>query len=316
VIRGKPYTLQIQESMVTTVELISAIVAIQVGIIGLLLAGFVIINRKLSSTVWQPFYTLLGRLKKYQIDRDNTIDLPPSSTDEFSDLGETISHLVKRNHEVYQNQKEFTENASHELQTPLAICRSKLELLAQTRELTQEQADLVVDLLAATNRIARLNKDLLLLSRIENRQFIEMEKIDLGAVVRNCLESYGKQEEEKGLTVKLSLNGESRIRANRVLLEVLINNVISNAFRHTPVGGTVTIEGRNLELFVNNSGEPLEHSEKIFHRFHRESRSTQGSGLGLSIVRKICEVGGYGVSYNYASSMHQLRISFVDEIGA
>jgi signal transduction histidine kinase len=309
-IQGRPYVLQIQESMVSTTELISAIVVIQAALIAFLLIGFVFINRKLSKTVWKPFYIILDKLKKYQIDRDNFIDLPPSSTDEFRDLSVVISQLVNRNYEVFQSQKEFTENAAHELQTPLAICRTKLELLAQTKELTQEQADLVVSLLDATDRITRLNKDLLLLARIENRQFFETDIVELRSIVIKCLEAYDRKIQEKKLTVRLLLDDTVAIKTNPVLVEVLINNIISNAVRHTTEGGTVVIDGTNPFLIISNSGEPLEHPEKIFHRFHRESRSAPGSGLGLSIVKKICEVAGYQISYDYTASMHHFKVFF------
>lgn len=310
VVQSKPYVLQVQESMVNTAELILAIVAIQVALIALLLAGFGFINRKLSKTVWSPFYDILDKLKRYQIDRDNTIDLPESSINEFNDLSIAVSQLVNKSHKTFQGQKEFIEDAAHELQTPLAICRTKLELLAQTKELTLGQADFVGTLLDATDRITRLNKDLMLLSRIENGQFLETEKIELRTIVTKCIGVYSSKAQEKRLTVKLSLNETVHIHANPVLLEVLINNVISNAFRHTLAGGTVTIALINSELLVGNSGEALEHPEKIFQRFHRESRSVPGSGLGLSIVKKICEVAGYEVSYKYTSSKHEFRISF------
>jgi signal transduction histidine kinase len=311
-IQGKPYQLQIQESMVDTGELIGAIVAIQVAVIALLLFGFVLINRKLSTIIWQPFYIILDRLKKYQIDRDQSIVLPHSSTAEFRDLSMAISQLVNRNVEVFQSQKEFTENAAHELQTPLAICRTKLELLAQTKGLTQEQADLVGSLLDATDRVTRLNKDLLLLSKIENRQFLETEEIDLKTVITKCLEVYRHKIQEKDLIVKLSLDETSLIKANAILVEVLINNIISNAIRHTNDGGAVKVEGTKSSLTVSNSGNPLGHPKKIFERFHRESTTTLGSGLGLSIAKKICEVAGFKISYDYGSSTHHFKILFTE----
>lgn len=311
-IQGKPYQLQIQESLVDTSELVSAIVAIQATLITLLLIGFVLINQKLSRTVWQPFYTILDRLKKYQIDKDKSIDLPPSSTAEFRDLSLAISQLVNRNSEVYQSQKEFNENAAHELQTPLAICRTKLELLAQTKDLTREQADLVGSLLDTTDRITRLNKDLLLLSKIENRQFLQTEEIELKSIIIKCLDVYKRKANEKGLSIKLSIDKTPHLYANLVLLEILVSNIISNAIRHANDGGIVTIESTTSCLSVSNSGAPLEHPEKIYHRFHRESRTTLGSGLGLSIVKKICELTGYKIAYDYQSSLHRFKICFTD----
>jgi signal transduction histidine kinase len=309
-IQGKSYLLQIQESMVDDGRLIGAIVFIQVFLIGLLLLGFVLINRKLSKTIWHPFYDILDRLKQYQIDKDSSISLPQSATAEFRDLSVAISQLVNRNVEVFRSQKEFTENAAHELQTPLAICRTKLELLAQTKDLTQEQADLVGSLLDAMDRITRLNKDLLLLSKIENRQFLKLEEIELKTVITKCLDVYRYKIQEKDIIVELSLDETHVIKANIVLLEVLIHNIISNAIRHASSGGTVRIESAKSGLTICNSGDPLEHPEKLFYRFHRESRTMFGSGLGLSIAKKICEVSGYDISYYYLSAMHHFKIVF------
>lgn len=309
-IQGKPYRLQIQESMVDNGGLVGAIVGIQVSLIALLLLGFVLINRKLSHTIWQPFYEILDKLKQYQIDKDISIALPQSSTAEFRDLSIVISQLINRNVEVYQSQKEFTENAAHELQTPLAICRTKLELLAQARELTQEQADLVGSLSDAMERITRLNKDLLLLSKIESGQYFSTEEIELKTVISKCLEVYGHKIQDKELILDLSLDSSSRIKANAVLLEVLVTNIMSNAIRHAYDRGHVSIANTKSGLTVSNSGDPLEHPEKIFQRFHRESRTTFGSGLGLSIAKKICEVSGYKISYDYSSGMHHFRILF------
>jgi signal transduction histidine kinase len=309
-IQGKAYQLQIQESMVDNGGLIGAIVFIQVFLITLLLLGFVLINRKLSKTIWQPFYNILDKLKQYQIDKDGSISLPKSAIAEFRDLSLAISQLVNRNVEVFRSQKEFTENAAHELQTPLAICRTKLELLAQAKDLTQDQADLIGSLSDAMDRITKLNKDLLLLSRIESRQYLSLEVTELKTIILKCVEVYQHKVHEKGLSVVLSLDDSFRIEANTVLLEVLFTNIISNAIRHANNGGAVTIESTKSGVTVSNSGDPLEHPEKIFDRFHRESRTTFGSGLGLSIAKKICEVAGYDISYTYSSGMHHFKILF------
>jgi signal transduction histidine kinase len=309
-ILGKPYQLQIRESLVSTKDLILAIVGIQVILISFLLAGFVLINRSLSKTVWDPFYVILGRLKKYQIDKDTTIELPRSTTAEFRDLSAAITQLVDRNRQAFQNQKEFTENASHELQTPLAICRTKLELLAQTKELSEQQAELVGSLFHGMERISRLNKNLLLLSRIENRQYLEIEKIVLVSVVNKYLDSYQSQIQDRGLNIKYSVDDHATIQANAILFDVLISNLITNAVRYSTGGGTIILEGNKDFIHVGNSGEPLKDPEKVFERFHRESRSEIGNGLGLSIVKKICEVKGYHLSYYYGESMHHFTIVF------
>jgi signal transduction histidine kinase len=309
-IRGKPYLLEIRESLVNATDLVMAIVVIQFILISLLLAGFVLINRKLSSTVWGPFYTILDRLKKYQIDKDHTLDLPRSTTAEFRDLSQAITQLVDKNREAFQSQKEFTENASHELQTPLAICRSKLELLAQTKELTEQQAELVGSLFSGIERISRLNKNLLLLSKIENRQFLETEEIHLAGVAKKYLDVYSSQMQERRIQMNFSIDDDARIHANPILLDVLVANLISNAVRHSCEGSTIILEGSRDYFMVRNPGEPMKNPDKVFERFNRESRTEVGNGLGLSIVKKICEVTGYHLDYRYADSMHHFKVVF------
>ncbi|PZR39881.1 MAG: hypothetical protein DI538_05690 [Azospira oryzae] len=309
-VNGQHYELQIRESMVNTRSLIGAIMSIQVLMLSLLLGGLVLINRRLSKKIWSPFYILLERVKKYQIDQDKTLELPPSSTAEFRDLGLVIRQLIDKNHDAYQSQKEFTENASHELQTPLAISRAKLELLAQTKELTQEQAELVENLLDSIDRLTRLNKSLLLLSKIENRQFFETEDISLKAVVNRSIEAYHRQARERHISVNFEVTEDAVLRINPIILEVLTSNLISNAIRYTPDQGEVMIKQTGTQLQISNTGLPLQHPEKLFERFHRESRTILGSGLGLALVKKICEVSNYQVSYRYSSAMHHFIISF------
>ncbi|HEY5749316.1 MAG TPA: HAMP domain-containing sensor histidine kinase [Chryseolinea sp.] len=308
-VNGKPYELQIRESMVNNRELIAAIMSIQVLLLALLLIGLVIINRRLTRTIWGPFYVILDRLKKYHIDQEKALELPTVSTAEFRELCQAIMQLVDKSHEAYLSQKEFTENASHELQTPLAISFSKLELLAQTNELTQEQAELVGKLFDAIERISRLNKNLLLLSKIENRQFFETEKIELSAVIQKSLDVYERQAEEKGIAIEKSLPQSIALNANPVLVEVLISNLVSNAIRHARPQSVVSVIAAPSSVTITNEGPPLVYPEKIFHRFHRESKNI-GSGLGLSIVKKICDVSGYQISYLHNSNTHRFQIKF------
>jgi len=260
--------------------------------------------------VWGPFYVILDKLKKFQIDKHAAIDLPRSTTSEFRDLSFAITQLVDKNREAFQSQKEFTENASHELQTPLAICRSKLELLAQTRELTEHQAELVASLFSGIERISRLNKNLLLLSKIENRQFLELEEINLPLVVDKYLDVFSNQMLDRSIQVNSKLDKVASIDANPVLLDVLISNLISNAVRHSSDGSTINIEGSREYFMISNPGEPLLNPDKVFERFHREARAEVGNGLGLSIVKKICDVTGYRLAYNYNESRHNFRVAF------
>jgi signal transduction histidine kinase len=313
IIQGKKYELTIRESMVTNIALISSILVTQLIMVGLLLVGLFVINRRLSKTIWDPFYIILDQLKKFNLDNDKEISLPISSTEEFRKLKNTITELIQKTKEVYQTQKEFTENAAHELQTPLAICRSKLELLAQTSELTEEQAGLVETLLQATDRIARLNRNLLLLSKIENRQFSEIEKIDIKTAIEKVIAIYIDQANEKKLTIESAFHTDGNINGNVVLIEVLINNIISNAIRYSPAASVIKIEASQKSLIISNAGEPVKNPEKIFTRFQRENASHSGNGLGLSIAKKVCDVSGYKIHYYYERGRHYFSVAFIDE---
>jgi signal transduction histidine kinase len=218
--------------------------------------------------------------------------LPYSTVAEFQDLNRALVQLVDRSHTVYVSQKEFTENASHEIQTPLAVCRAKLEMLMQSRELSGEQAELIGSLYEATDRLTRLIRNLLLLSKIENNQFIEREDIALDEWVAKALGDFGDQVRARDLKIFHTAH-PLQINGNPQLVEVLITNLVSNAVRYTPKGGVIRVGIANRSLTISNSGSiPLRH-DRIFQRFYRESQTPGGSGLGLAIVKKIAEINGY-----------------------
>jgi signal transduction histidine kinase len=308
IIQGKPYVLQIQESLVSTFDMVFAIVIIQATLITLLLIGLALINRKLSRTIWDPFYIILDRLKKYQIDKDISIELPRSTTAEFRDLSSAISQLVIKNHDVFQSQKEFTENASHELQTPLAVMKGKIDLLMQT-PLSEKQAELIHVLQDAASRMARLNRNLLLLAKIENQQFLEQEQINLGSLVQKLVDQFQEQLEQKTMEVKIEESNELTVYANSTVIEILFTNLITNAIRYSPSNSMVSVVMRGTEFTISNPGTPLNSPEKIFDRFQRES-GTSGSGIGLAIVKKICDNNRYTIRYQYLNAAHTFTVNF------
>lgn len=307
-IQGKPYILQIQESMVNTTDLVSAIVIIQVALITILLIGLILINRKLSKKIWDPFYTILDKLKKYQIDKDVSIELPRSATAEFRDLSETVSQLVNVSHDVYQSQKEFTENASHELQTPLAIIRSKIDMLMQT-PLSEKQAELIHVLHDAASRMARLNRNLLLLAKIENHQFPERELVNVVVLVEKLIDQFQEQVEQKGLRMEIDQSYVLSLMANRTSMEVLLSNLLTNAIRYAPAKSVVCIFFGENTFSISNDGEPLPGPERVFDRFQRTT-SSNGSGIGLAIVKKICDINGYKAQYHFEGNSHIFKINF------
>ena len=309
-LNNQHYELLIHESLIGTRELIAVIVMIKGLLLTALLFGMIIVNRKITKTVWQPFYQTLQKLKQYEMDKNPTLPVVESVITEFRDLNSAISQLISRNHQVFLNQKEFTENAAHELQTPLAICRTKLELLMQSSELTSEQADLIGSIYEATERLTRLNKNLLLLSKIENGQFIEKESIYLNKLILHLLDYHKTQVTDRNIQVATKMDTDVSIQGNPVLVEILLNNLLSNACRYTPEWGRIEISLTTIAFTISNSGSHFANASKIFERFHRESNSVHGSGLGLAIVKKICDISGHTISYSYTEGKHQFIVNF------
>lgn len=310
IIKGKPYLLTISMSLVDNNDLIMAIGTVQVALIILLTGGLLLINRSLSKKLWKPFYKTISQLKAYELDKNESIVIEKTDIIEFDDLNKTIGSLTDRNRKVFLQQKEFIENASHELQTPLAIFQSKLDVLMQHPELSESHAKTIEELEATAQRMNRLNKNLLLLSKIDNEQFIEKENIDMDKVIHELLNKIHPIADMNSLTLTHSLQAGS-ISANKTLLEVLITNLFHNAVRHTPTKGTIHVKFGDKKFEISNSGQPLQlNPEKIFERFRKDTTNSESTGLGLAIVKKICDTCSYELSYNYINGLHVFSVAF------
>ncbi len=311
IVGGKPFELQIKDSLVDNDELVASIVVVEAILISLLLAGLVLINRKLSGRIWKPFYITLDRLRQYKIEKDSLPDLPSTTIAEFTDLHHSLLELTQRAHQAWLAQKEFTENAAHEMQTPLAVLQMKLELLMQTSPLGDEQAMLIEQLSSASQRMVRLNKSLILLSRIENQQFTDTEAVSMNQVLQKSLSQFQPQMEQKEIKVDTEADSEIILQSNRSLAEALTGNLLSNAIRHNHDRGFVLISLNAHSLVIQNTG--AEHSlngSPIFERFHKESRDANSIGLGLPIVRQICRLYHWEIRYEYQHGLHTFILSF------
>lgn len=310
-INGQAYMLKVKTSLVDNDDLVQSIVKVQVVLLVLLIAGLFIINRNLSKKIWKPFYVTLQKLQKYKVEKHEPLSLSKSSITEFNDLNNSLQQLTDRTHQSYISQKEFTENASHEMQTPLAVFQSKLELLMQTTPLSEEQALLMGDLADAGQRMARLNKSLLLLTKIDNSQFSDKENISLKTCIEKFIQLYQPQINEKKITVENKIAEDQMLNANTALIEVLISNLIGNAIRHNIAGGSIILQLHNGILTLKNTGKPLPLNEvKIFQRFQKDSTDSNSIGLGLEMVKKVCIINHYTVAYQFRNNLHCFTLSF------
>jgi len=311
-IRNQPYAIRLRKSLIDNEDLVQSILLVMTLLLVLILVGFLVINRIISKKIWGPFYRTVNSLNTYEFASKDKIEFEETDIDEFKDLNNSISELIKRNLFVFQSQKEFTENAAHEMQTPLAILQGKLELLMQTHPFNAAQADLINDLSNAGRRMNRLNKSLVLLTKIENNQFIEKEKISVNDTVDRFVEQFAYLTEQKNIVVQNPSQPDITIEANKSLFEILISNLVSNAMRHTPDHGNIIIATlKNDVLTIRNTAKngSLDHS-RIFQRFQKDSPDYFSTGLGLAISEKICSLNQFNLQYHYTEGMHEFSVKF------
>lgn len=310
-IRGLPYKIVVQNSLVNSEDLIKSIVVIMALLLIFIIGGLLFINRRLSKSLWQPFNHTLQELQQFRVDRQEPLHLPPTPIDEFTALNRAINTLSENNRRLFSLQKEFTENASHEMQTPLAVLQSKLELLMQTNPITEEQAALISELLDAAQRLSRLNKTLLLLTRLDNNQFTEKEPILFKEVIEKIMGQYAEAISGKNLQLTVGPLAPVYCTMNKTLAEILVGNLVSNAIRHNKASGILQVQLLPGELVICNSGtaDPLD-SSKIFTRFQKNSPDVNSLGLGLEIANKICSLNGFLLQYAFNNGLHCFRIIF------
>ena len=310
VIKGNPYLLTIQMSLVDNNDLVMAVGLVQLAISFLLATGLLLLNRSLSKKLWRPFYKTLDQLKAYELDKSESVPIVHSYIKEFNDLNKTVSHLTERNRKIFLQQKEFIENASHELQTPIAIFQSKLDALMQSTTLSQEEAETIMELEYTAKRMAKLNKNLLLLSKIDNGQFMDMTDLDLSSLIHNQLSVLKPIVKLENINITTSTN-PLFLKANRILIEILLTNLFHNAIRHSPKNEDITITLRNRTLDISNKGTPFKMgADKMMKRFSKESSDPNSTGLGLAIIKKICDHGNYRLNYRYTNDTHTFSVTF------
>lgn len=309
-INNQNYILTIETNVEETAETVAYIAMVTLVFFLILVVGFWILNRRLSKKLWQPFQDTLQKLKSFQLNSQKQINFQETDTIEFAELNATLDKLLQHSISTYKNQKEFTENASHELQTPLAVLKNKVDILLQSDDLTERQYHIAEEMNKALIRSTRINKNLLLLAKIENSQFDSSELIGFGTLVVQSMDGLQAHFKEKNISVGSDISSDVEVKGNSGLIEVLINNLIINAIRHTLPGGAISVMLSTSGFEVRNSGEQVLNPDLLFKRFSRMSANNSGSGLGLSIVQEICKLHGWQVTYSFENNEHIFRVTF------
>lgn len=275
-----------------------------------LLVALLAIGIRAFSRNLRPFYQLLGWMEEYVPGENST--LVPSGTDilEFRKLASVVQKAVDRFEHQYEERKLFVGNVSHELQTPLAVCSNRLEILLGRPDLNEEIAGELVRLHRSLQHLVRLNRTLLLLTRIENDRFPDVKEVDLGILIEGLLEDNDELWSYKNISSSLKKTGEFKVVMNEQMASVLVGNLVKNAYVHSSNGSIVEVVLNEDGFSVSNPGEmPLDET-KIFRRFYQPLGRKEGStGLGLSLAYSVCARSGMTISYSFADSRHIFSVN-------
>jgi signal transduction histidine kinase len=270
-----------------------------------------LITKRLSLKIWKPFNDTLYQIEKFEIDKLTQPRFIATNIEEFNRLNQSIEKLIEKNTSIFRAQREFIENAAHELQTPLAIFQAKIDSFIQNSEFSPEQYKILSSLNDSVLRLNRLNKNLLLLSKLDTENYGEKETVNLNEIIKKHLDFFTEQASSKNLIIALKLTENIAVLTNPVLAEILVTNLFLNAIRHNIQDGQLSVELSDDSLIFSNSGqtEPLVLGN-LFNRFSKSNASEQGNGLGLAIIKKIAAINNWQISYSFEKSLHTFRVTF------
>ena len=269
-------------------------------LLAIMVIGIILLNYNMK-----PLYRLLEWIDRYE--PGSPASEVPSDTDiiEFRKLSLAVEDAVARFEKQYEERKMFIGNASHELQTPLAVCSNRIEMLLDRPDLQPEVAEELVKLHRSLSGLIKLNKTLLLLSKIENGQFQQSMRMDMNAVLKSSVQMNAEIYEHKGISVEMVEDGVFVHMMDEQMASILAGNLIRNAFRYTQDGGAIVIRMTGDGFSVSNTGTAPLDKDKVFHKFYQPAGKREGStGLGLTLVRCVCVNNGLQASYDYADGRH------------
>ncbi|WP_221406215.1 sensor histidine kinase [Daejeonella lutea] len=307
-----PYNVTIITSKVESQNQVMTILLVIIIPVLVLLLILLVINRLLMRRLWDPFRQLLENIKSFNLNKERPYETISTPILEFQELNNAILDISLKVRSDFQEIKLFTENASHEMMTPLAVINAKLDTLLQSNTLGKEESDTLIDLYRATSRLTKLNQSLLLLVKIDNDLMGEKETVDLMELIEDSIVYFRELIQERDLTVFKNFQAVS-VFGSRQLLEIMVNNLFSNAIRHNYEGGSISIILSHEALIFRNTSNQPELDESVFDRFSK-GRDSEGTGLGLSILRQISSKHGMRLTYEFKRGDHCFIVTFKPEV--
>lgn len=312
-VQGKDYVLTLRRSLLEKEDWFSNIGLAMAFIFMALLGCILLLNWALSRRVWSPFYRTLESMQQLQLDQLGQLTLAPSNTQEFRRLNNALRQMTARIHRDYQAMKSLTEDAAHEMQTPLAIAQQQLELFMQDPSLTQGQGQAVLQTSDALQRLSRLTHNLLFLAKIENHQYATENTISLEAVIKKYLQLFDLQLQERQIAVRMEVQSPRDLPLHPVLADTLVSNLLGNAIKYNQSNGEMIITLDAHHFAVKNTSDlpalPVSNQFERFKKYHAYAQDS--NGLGLAIVARICEAQGWKFGYHYAEGLHCFEVKFL-----
>lgn len=310
-VKGKNYKISVLQSHTRTDVLITKIVIMNVGLAVVFFLILFFVNRHSVRNTLKVFYKTISKLEEFDLNNNNELNLDSAQLFEIKKLNSVIQKMadtLKRDFEVL---KEYTENVSHELQTPLAVISSKVDQMMQSDNLSQQQMEHLALLMETTNRLSKINQALIFLTKIDNRFYTEVSNFSLEQLLKEQIELFEESIQQKKIQLTLNLVDPIHIYMDRYLAESMINNLFRNAILHNNDTRLINITIENNTFTITNSGEELTFSpDKIFDRFKRSVTNKKSLGIGLSVVKSICELYQFNLSYFSKNNLHTFIIKF------
>lgn len=297
---GRFYELELKQSTLERDDMVEAILAYLAVLFVLLWLCTIVSTRLVLKRIFRPLSCLLAWLDRLMPGHP----APPLHNDtpvlEFRRLNEAALAMSRRSEQAYQEQKQFIENAAHELQTPLALIRGRLELLADSEELSERQLQCIDEIFGSLNRVVQLNKSLLLLSRISNRQFPDRTDVNANMLLRESANMLLDIYDSRHIRLEWAESGTCTLSMDESLARTMLDNLVKNAIVHSPHGGRLAISVTPHSITLRNTGSAPLDGEAIFRRFvHASTAYPESTGLGLAIVKSIADLYGISVTYSF-----------------
>lgn len=306
---GKFFELEVSTPHIDKKDLRGAIFYWIVFLFLAILLCILLLNLWTIGHSMRPLRKLLRWLDRYRVGEDNRPLDNPTKIYEFRKLNEVVKESIERTEVAYEQQKMFIGNASHEMQTPLAICSSRLEMLLEDPSLTERQMEEIVKTRQTLEQLSRMNRSLLLLTKIDNGQFADVADVNFTESIQRLLPDYEMVYASKNIRLQTELQGDFIVRMDESLAQTLLSNLLKNAFVHNHEGGEITIKATTDSLLFENTGAPESlNRDYIFERFYHSSDNRQSLGLGLAVVKAICQRYGLRIDYAFNNGKHAFTI--------